>query len=602
MANSSKGSSHEVTFAPGLFYSSAGRPRSRHVRLEDPDIMFAALGNGDLSEVEDDDDEVDEEPSLADMGDASDNESATSTDEECDKVSTEKMSWRRRASSKPETEFHTAGDENENDLDSLPTPYDYFSQYVPKSVFVELADKTNMYSIFQEGKSVQTNEEEIRKLISLHLAMGVMRYPRLRLYWKPSLKTELLSSVNMSRNRFEKLRNCLHIVDVNGPHDSNDRLWKVRPLLNSFLRRCQALRLEEHRSLDEQIIPFKGKLDIKQYIKGKPNPWGVKVFMLCGAFGIIHDFLVYQGSTTELNPENKKGFGVTGAFVLHLARSIPDGIGHKLFFDNYFTSLPVLRVLLERKIYAAGTVRSNRTEKCPLKSEKQLKQEGRGSSDSMVSGDGKLILKRWMDNRAVTMASNFLGIDGEDEVSRWSKADGTFINVKRPAVVREYNRSMGGVDKTDFLISLYRTSIRSRKWTLKAITHFMNLAVTNSWLEYRRQAEIQRVSKTDQMDLLEFTLSIVTCLAKAATADQPRKRGRPSSSPLQPLKRQNWTAQRPASDVRYDQIGHWPRVTAEQQRCKLEGCKGKSKNMCEKCNVHLCITSTKNCFKAFHLV
>ncbi|KAH7979202.1 hypothetical protein HPB49_008626 [Dermacentor silvarum] len=113
----------------------------------------------------------------------------------------------------------------------------------------------------------------------------------------------------------------------------------------------------------------------------------------------------------------------------------------------------------------------------------------------MVSGDGKIILTIWMDNRAVTMASNFLGIDDEDEVSRWSKVDGAFINVKRPAVVREYNRSMGCVAKTDFMIILYRTSIRSRKWTLKVVTHFMNLAVTNSWLEYRRQADIQGVSK-----------------------------------------------------------------------------------------------------------
>lgn len=37
---------------------------------------------------------------------------------------------------------------------------------MPKSVFVELADKTNMYSVFKEGKSVLTNAEEIRKLMS----------------------------------------------------------------------------------------------------------------------------------------------------------------------------------------------------------------------------------------------------------------------------------------------------------------------------------------------------------------------------------------------------------------------------------------------------
>lgn len=137
-----------------------------------------------------------------------------------------------------------------------------------------------MPSIFHDGKSVLTDEEEIRRLTALHLAMGVIHYPRLRMYWKPSFKTELLSSVSMSRNRFEKLRNCLHIVDVNGDHDANDRLWKVRPLLNSFQERCRHLPAEERLCVDQQIIPFKGKLDIKQYVKGKPNPWGVSVHVV----------------------------------------------------------------------------------------------------------------------------------------------------------------------------------------------------------------------------------------------------------------------------------------------------------------------------------
>lgn len=137
-----------------------------------------------------------------------------------------------------------------------------------------------MPSIFHDGKSVLTDEEEIRRLTALHLAMGVIHYPRLRMYWKPSFKTELLSLVSTSRNRIEKLRNCLHIVDVNGDHDANDRLWKVRPLLNSFQERCRRLPVEERLCVDQQIIPFKGKLDIKQYVKGKPNPWGVSVHVV----------------------------------------------------------------------------------------------------------------------------------------------------------------------------------------------------------------------------------------------------------------------------------------------------------------------------------
>ncbi|KAL1486516.1 hypothetical protein MTO96_046928 [Rhipicephalus appendiculatus] len=199
------------------------------------------------------------------------------------------------------------------------------------------------------------------------------------------------------------------------------------------------------------------------------------------------------------------------------------------------------------------------------------------------------------------MASNFLAVEKEDIVSRWSKADGAFIDVKRPAVVQECNKSMQGVDKADFLVSLYRTNIRSRKWTLRVIAHSMNLAVTNSWLEYRRNAEQQGVRMNDQMDLLDFTLHVVEALAKAGVADVSRKRGRPSSSPMQPLKRLQCGNRRPVEDVRYDQIGHWPVAKEEQQRCMLEGCKGKPRIKYEKCNVHLCLTKARNCFKEFHV-
>ncbi|XP_040072993.1 piggyBac transposable element-derived protein 2-like [Ixodes scapularis] len=544
-----------------LFYS--------HQRLQAAtDALFEDLDNGNLSDVEG---ECDEE------GDA--------------------VELHGTDPAQPERGFHEVPELEEE----IPSPYQYFRRYVPKSVFLELVDKTNQYSVLQEGSSVKTDEEEIRRLVALHLTMGVLRYPRLRLYWRPSMKSALVASTGLSRNRFEKLRNNLHIVDVNNP-STTDRLWKIRPLMDAFQERCNELDVEERLSLDEQIVPFKGRLDIKQYIRGKPNPWGVKIFMLCGESGLIYDFLPYQGSTTSLAEDLKCNFGITGAIVLQLAQRIPSGLGHKLFFDNYFTSVPLLREMLKKKIFAAGTVRSNRCEKCPLMSEKDLKKKGRGSSDCLVSGDGQVVVTRWMDNRVVTLASNFVAVENEETARRWSKADKCFLDIKRPAVVGAYNRSMGGVDKVDFLVALYRTTIRSRKWTLRMIFHFMNLAVVNAWLEYRKDADRQLILPTKQLDLLDFTLGVIKALSAAESKPVSRKRGRPSDSPLQPSKRLSCAENRPVQDVRFDQMSHWPvHEDSREQRCKMERCTGKTRVMCDKCNVHLCLTKSRNCFKAFHL-
>lgn len=515
------------------------------------------------------------------------------------------ISWKKGIFSPPDSRF-TPSDDNNDPPDENQSPLMYFSRYFPNNIFTELTEKTNMYALFKTGKILNAEEQEIKKLVAMHILMGVIHFPRLRMYWAPATRINFFDKVAMSRNRFETLRNNLHIVDINGDHNKTDKLWKVRPVIASFENRCEQLDLEENLCIDESIIPFKGQLIIKQYLRGKPNPWGVKVFMLCGASGIIYRSIVYQGSTTL--PELEKHYSATNGLVIHLSNKIPNIHGYKLFCDNYFTSLLLLHELRNKGIFAAGTIRQNRLQKCPLKSENELKKMGRGSSDFSVSENNEIVAVRWYDNKCVNMASNFIGIDPEDEVRRWDRKKNEYVMVKRPAIIRMYNASMGGVDKSDFLIALYRTFIRSRKWTLRVIFHYFNLAVCNAWLEYQSDLHKNGVQKKGRMDLLHFTMSIVEGLAFAGYPPTAPKRGRPSStcssprnsSPIQ-VKRQN--LQRfVISDTRYDGVGHWPlHINGHEQRCKLEGCAGRSRISCEKCQVPLCLSKSKNCFKKFHL-
>jgi hypothetical protein len=45
---------------------------------------------------------------------------------------------------------------------------------------------------------------------------------------------------------------------------------------------------------------------------GKPNPWGIKMYLLCGA-DLIYNFVIYQGSTTELNQDIQKTYSLGGS-------------------------------------------------------------------------------------------------------------------------------------------------------------------------------------------------------------------------------------------------------------------------------------------------
>lgn len=156
------------------------------------------------------------------------------------------------------------------------------------------------------------------------------------------------------------------------------------------------------------------------FILGKPNPWGVKVFVLAGKSGQAYDFIVYQGKTTEFNQDMLKCFGQGATVVLQLMQRVQSE-GHYLFFDNYFSTYQLFEIMCNRKINCAGTIRVNRFSNPTFMNDRQMKQAGRGSSDSVSSIDGKIRLVKWLDNKYVFLGSNFVSIDQEDEVERWNK-------------------------------------------------------------------------------------------------------------------------------------------------------------------------------------
>lgn len=210
----------------------------------------------------------------------------------------------------PDIQF-SSHDEFPLEADGTCGPYVYFSRYMPESIFKVIAENTNLYSVQSTLQNVNTTADEIRKLFRMHILMGVVHLPRVRLYWDTMMKVPLISET-MTEKHFFKLRNNLHIVAEDSGFNSNDRLWKVRPFLELIRKRCLELAVEQGCSIDEQMIPFKGQLSIKRYVKGKPSPWGVKVYARCGRSGLLYDFAVYQGENTipaELKKRLRSLFG-----------------------------------------------------------------------------------------------------------------------------------------------------------------------------------------------------------------------------------------------------------------------------------------------------
>lgn len=93
---------------------------------------------------------------------------------------------------------------------------------------------------------------------------------------------------------------------------------KVRPLLELLAPAFEErYTLEKNVSIDESMIPFKGRLIYKQYIPNKPHAWGIKAFVLADSVsGYTYRLRIYFGTQTDLVPS--QGFGKTEQTVLTL--------------------------------------------------------------------------------------------------------------------------------------------------------------------------------------------------------------------------------------------------------------------------------------------
>jgi Transposase IS4 len=332
--------------------------------------------------------------------------------------STAKMDikWRRKAFTSSRIAFT---DTSSSSNGPVGTPISYFEKYFTKDIIKKFSENTNIYALQNDSIIKETNPSEIRQLIGLHMYMGCNKLPRLRLYWSPLMGLGKFNhSSIMTQKRFCQLRNNLHLVNnLERPSDCKDKFFKVRPLLDTIRNRCRELAVEECVAVDEQMIPFKGRHSCKQYIPSKPCPWAFKNFVICGRSGQPYDFIMYQGSSTELHRENLAKYGHGASVVLHLSQRLTKP-GHQIYMDNFFTTYQVLELLKAKEINAAGTIRVNRFNKPPILSDQVMKKKRRGFSDEVTSLDEKIVLVKWLDNRMVNIASNFVGIGKEDTVAR----------------------------------------------------------------------------------------------------------------------------------------------------------------------------------------
>lgn len=120
--------------------------------------------------------------------------------------------------------------------------------------------------------------------------------------------------------------------------------------MNRILKGCHAQARPESVSIDEQMIPFTGACPFRQYVPLKPNPVGMKNFVLATADGIVLDFEVYQGSKAlAAQVLDGEGLGLGALVLKRLTKTVHPGT--KVYCDRFFTTTSAAESMLEKQVY-----------------------------------------------------------------------------------------------------------------------------------------------------------------------------------------------------------------------------------------------------------
>jgi len=474
----------------------------------------------------------------------------------------------------------------------------YFS-----SLFAALtpASKRSRYNLWKD-----ITIGDAKMFLAYILMMGVIKKPYLAMYWStdPNLATPFFSKY-IARDRFLLILSMFHLndekqfteVESKKPKEEQDRLFKLRPLVDLLSKTFLLYKPTKELALDEGGCPWKGRLSIKVYCPMKPNRFSIKTFQVCEATsGYTMAFEVYTGKSADFGDgDDEEDTRKTTKLVMYMMEKAGClDKGHHLYMDNYYNSPELCEALSEKLTPCCGTLNTGRdgVPQVVKATKKAFKKKNRGECVWRRKGD--ILILCWQDKKPVTTISTI-------HAARMKNLKRNFNQemIKKPESIVEYNKYMYGVDLGDQLLVNCTPLRKTMKWWRKLTFHFVNMALVNSWVLYKKyqhhaenpDANAPKITHT------QFTVEIVDALVKEARDDMSV-----TPIPKTPFK---------VDDKERQEGFHFPiqnettKPNAKRAKparpcklCNFRGVPGYSCYRCEKCKVTLHI----ECFKAWHSV
>lgn len=320
----------------------------------------------------------------------------------------------------------------------------------------------------------RTTSEEVQHFLAVCLLGGSIQFSVVRdmfsnnpLYYHP------IAGHIMSGRRFEKLCRCFSVEYANDTNPLVGPMKKLYPVFDMLIQNFQKSYFpDENLSLDESLLLHRGRLVWRQYIKGKKAKYGIKFYELCTHDGYVLNVDMYKGKQTSSAVE--EGVSKVDNIVLTLMKPLLNK-GHSLYMDNFYNSVTLSNILLEKKTHTTGTLRSNRRGNPKEVTTKKLKR-----GDHIWRRNKNVYVSKWKDKRDVLC----LTTKSHPKIIPSKNKYGILKN--KPAEIVDYNNCMSGIDCSDQMVSYYSSPRKSARWYKKVLYHMLDITTWNSYFIYKK--------------------------------------------------------------------------------------------------------------------
>ena len=349
------------------------------------------------------------------------------------------------------------------------SPKDAFQVFFSDNIIEEILLCTNFQGRRAATQWNAIQKEEFLAFVGILLLAGVEKNWDLdtrQLFL--DLKQNFTYKAAFGVNRFENIRRHLRFDDM---RTRAERLKQDKPaafnyIWSLFIQNCKTqFSLGAYTTVDEQLVPFRGRCPFTQYMPSKPAKYGIKIFWLCDA-SLLYAFnaKIYVGRQQGSAPEKNLGHNVVVNLTTPLQVS-----GRNVSMDNFFTSVPVARTLLQHQLIVVGTMR-----KCKREIPVFMKAaKSRQTKTSVFGFNNQLTMVSCVPqkNKAVILLSTMHhGISVVEEDPK-----------KRPEIIKFYNETKIDVDLVDQMVQTCTCKRKTCRWPLILFYNVLDIAGLNAY-------------------------------------------------------------------------------------------------------------------------